>query len=120
MRCPSPPLPPVTRATAPLRSISSPLRAAGSLLLNLRSRQAAGGAVVSRYVIVRHSEFGTKQAEGSDAGKTSLWHGPGLLSLVADCHAPRPPMAGQRPRRPGGHRQPRALGLGGAGRHAGG
>ena len=29
-------------------------------------------------------------------------------------------MAGQRPRRPGGHRQPRALGLGGAGRHAGG
>ena len=41
-----------------------------------------------------------------------------FLSLVADCYAPRSPVAGQRPRRPRGHRQPRALGLGGAGRHA--
>ena len=58
--------------------------------------------------------------EWGDARKTRLWHGPGLLSLVSDCFSPHSPMAGQRPGRPRGHRQSRALGLGGAGRHAGG
>ena len=56
----------------------------------------------------------------SCARKASLRHGPGLLSLVADRHAPGSAVAGQRPRRPRRHRQPRALGLGGAGRHAAG
>ena len=48
------------------------------------------------------------------AGTTSLWHGPGGVSVVPDYRAPGAPMAGQRPRRPRRPRQPRALGLGGA------
>src|ERR1700716_2435537 len=71
--------------------------------------------------IVRYTgEFSRKRTEGSDARKTDLWHGPGLLSLVSPCHAPHSQVAGQRPRRPCRHRQPRALGLGGAGRDTAG
>src|SRR5215831_11627009 len=62
----------------------------------------------------------TKGGRWSYAGKTSLWHGPGFLSLVPDYRAPGSPMAGQRPRRPRRHRQPRALGLGGAAQYAAG
>src|ERR1700720_1184136 len=50
---------------------------------------------------------------GNDARKACLWHGPGVLSLVADRYAPGSRVAGQRPRRARRHRQPGALGLGG-------
>src|SRR5438270_3065319 len=56
----------------------------------------------------------------TNARKTRLWHGPEFLSLVADCHPPRPAVGGECPGRARGHRQPRALGLGGAGRRAAG
>src|SRR5260370_29671469 len=57
---------------------------------------------------------------GNDARKACLWHGPGVLSLVADRYAPGSQVAGQRPRRARRHREPGALGLGGAGRHSAG
>src|ERR1700724_2791936 len=78
-------------------------------------------AAVSPYVIVSHTgEFTKKRTEWSDARKTDLWHGPGLLSLVSHCYAPHSQVAGQRPRRPCRHRQPRALGLGGDRRYTAG
>src|SRR5205823_3284582 len=70
----------------------------------------------SRYVIV-----GLREAAGAtNARKARLRHGPELLSLVADGYSSRSPMAGRCPGSPDGHRQPGALGLGGAGLHAGG
>jgi hypothetical protein len=64
---------------------------------------------------------GPNQAAGAtDARKARLWHGPGLLSLVADRCSPRSAIAGGRAGRAGSHRQPRALGLGGAGPDTGG
>src|SRR5580704_18643685 len=62
----------------------------------------------------------TRAAGATDARKARLRHGPGLLPVVPYSYAPHSQMAGGRPRRPGGHRQPGALGLGGAGRYAGG
>src|SRR5438270_12733246 len=67
--------------------------------------------VWSRYVIVGLREA----ARATNARKARLRHGPELLSLVADCDSSRSPMAGRCPGRPAGHRQPGALGLGGAG-----
>src|SRR5215472_18698657 len=57
---------------------------------------------------------------GNDARKARLWHGPRVLFLVADRYAPDSQMARGCPRRARRHRQPRALGLGGAGRHPAG
>src|SRR6202030_1206791 len=46
---------------------------------------------------------------GNDARKACLWHGPGVLSLVADRYAPSSQVAGQRPCRARRHRRPGAL-----------
>src|SRR5260370_7747717 len=54
---------------------------------------------------------------GNDARKACLWHGPGVLSLVAGRYAPGSLGAGQRPRHAHRPRQPGPLSITGPRTH---